>query len=355
MKKMTNLNYINYLKNKDFDFETAYKEIFVSKFQIILTKKQAKKPKKAVQIKIRNEFKLNNKNIFDDNSDKSLEEIFTKFKEKKIDEFNIIFQDKDLQDILILSQDEIIKILEKNKNKSSLSKLKYIFNYEKFQSEITKFFTENFTFRTCFYCNKDFINNFEVDTNKLVSTFQLDHFYDKGTYPYLALSFYNLIPSCPTCNSSKVKGAKKTFEHDSKVGTFKNETCIAPNDKKFDFHKKVKFKLLLDKNCKNLHVKDKEDIDIPLKEQFTEQYDKYLEIFKLNERYKAHKDIVFEMLQKAELYPESRLKELHDLTGIPFQQIKKDIFNLIDENEDLSKKPFSKLIADISKELGLIQ
>jgi len=59
------------------------------------------------------------------------------------------------------------------------------------------------------------------------------------------------------------------------------------------------------------------------------------------------------MIQKAELYPESRLKELHDLTGIPFQQIKKDIFNLIDKNEDLSKKPFSKLIKDISEELGL--
>lgn len=61
------------------------------------------------------------------------------------------------------------------------------------------------------------------------------------------------------------------------------------------------------------------------------------------------------MIQKAELYPESRLKELENLTGIPFQQIKKDIFNLIDEDEkDLSKQPFSKLIVDISKELGIL-
>lgn len=29
----------------------------------------------------------------------------------------------------------------------------------------------------------------------------LDHYYDKGKYPYLALSFYNLIPSCNICNS----------------------------------------------------------------------------------------------------------------------------------------------------------
>ncbi|WP_419305225.1 hypothetical protein [Aliarcobacter butzleri] len=336
MKKMLKLNYSNYLKNKDFNIEKAYKKIFTSSFQIT-TKSKNKK-----QIIIRNQFKTNKRNIFDDKKNKSLQEIFTKFKEKRIDEFDVIFQNKDLENILTLNQDEIINILEKNKNKSSLSKLKHVFNYDKFQSEITKFFTDNFDFRTCFYCNKDFITNFEAD--KEVSTFQLDHFYDKGTYPYLALSFYNLIPSCPTCNSSKVKGSANTFENN----------CIAPNSQNFDFHQKVKFKLLLDNSCKNLHIKSKDDIDITLKEQFSDMYDKYIEIFKLNERYKAHKDIVCDMIQKAELYPQSRLKELENLTGIPFQQIKKDIFNLIDENEDLSKQPFSKLIVDMSKELGII-
>jgi hypothetical protein len=343
---MTKLDYSNYLKNPDFNIEEEYKKLFTSVFQIT-TKSKNKK-----QIIIRSQFKVNNKNIFDDKKNKSLKEIFTKFKEKKIDEFDVIFQDKDLQDILTLSQDEIIKILEKNKDKSSLKKLKYVFDYDKFQSEITKFFTDNFDFRTCFYCNKDFITNFDAD--KKVSTFQLDHFYDKGTYPYLALSFYNLIPSCPTCNSSKVKGTYNTFIRDDRMKEFKNETCIAPNSQNFDFHQKVKFKLFLNDSCKNLHIKSKDDIDITLKEQFSDIYAKYIEIFKLNPRYKAHKDIVFDMIQKAELYPESRLKELENLTGIPFQQIKKDIFNLIDENEDLSKQPFSKLIVDMSQELGIL-
>ena len=163
--------------------------------------------------------------------------------------------------------------------------------------------------------------------------------FDKSTYPYLALSLYNLIPSCYTCNS-KLK----------KIEEFKN---LAPNSKNFDFHQKVKFKLFLDNSCKDLHIKNKDDVDIELKEQFSDMYEKYIEVFKLNERYKAHKDIVFEMIKKAELYPESMLKELQGLTGIPFQQIKKDIFNLIDENGDLSKKPFSKLVVDISYELKL--
>jgi hypothetical protein len=61
----------------------------------------------------------------------------------------------------------------------------------------------------------------------------------------------------------------------------------------------------------------------------------------------------FEMIQNAELYPESRLKELQDLTGIPYQEIKKDIFKLIDDEVDLSKEPFSKLRRDMADELGL--
>ena len=293
-----------------------------------------------------------NKPIFDDRKE-NLSQKFLRLKKQnylfryifwKITIIKILLaKENELIELIILIDERLNKLSAKHKN-IIIKKIQNLFKYkDKYQNSVlTPFFTENFNFRTCFYCNKDFITNFNA--KKEVSTFQLDHFYDKGTYPYLALSFYNLIPSCPTCNSSKVKGSANTFENN----------CIAPNSQNFDFHQKVKFKLLLDDSCKNLHIKSKDDIDINLKENYSDMYDKYIEIFKLKERYKAHKDIVFDMIQKAELYPESRLKELENLTGIPFQQIKKDIFNLIDENEDLSKQPFSKLIVDMSKELGIL-
>ena len=72
------------------------------------------------------------------------------------------------------------------------------------------------------------------------------------------------------------------------------------------------------------NIEPKDNIYIKLKEQYSNKYKKYIKVFKLNERYQAHKDIVFEMIQNAELYPESRLKEIQDLTGIPYQEIKKD-------------------------------
>lgn len=279
---------------------------------------------------------------------------------KKTYPYDAIFYDTSFDDIIFIKPNKILKLINKielriieqseieyktiNKKKTFTyevrNKLKELFDYEnKFQPFISSFFEEKVQVKTCSFCNIHFVNEYKDKDESFKNEFTLDHYYDKATYPYLALSFYNLIPSCYTCNSK----LKKNEE-------FKN---LAPSSKDFDFDEKVKFKLYLDKSCENLHIKDKEHIDIELKEYYSNDYDKYIEVFKLNERYKAHKDIVYDMITKAELYPESRLKELQDLTGIPFQQIKKDIFNLIDENEDLSKKPFSKLIKDISEELGL--
>ncbi len=275
--------------------------------------------------------------------------------------YDVIFFDISFEDIIFLQPENMkcfinkieLRIIELSKiNYKTIEKkkkfiyeakeeLKEVFKYEnKFQSPISKFFEKNFQTRTCYFCNIHFVNKYKIDDENYRNEFTLDHYYDKATYPYLALSLYNLIPSCYTCNSK----LKKNEE-------FQN---LAPSSQRYDFDEKVKFKLFLKPSCDNLHIKSGDDIDIPLKEQFSDIYDKYIKIFHLNERYKAHKNIVFEMIQRAELYPESRLKELQNLTGIPFQQIKKYIFNLIDENDDLSKKPFSKLIKDISEELELI-
>lgn len=284
--------------------------------------------------------KLFSTNFGNGKNAKTVEEKFNDLKIRKpIDD---IFKNINFKDLILSTPDklkELIRDVESNFTEEQIIELKEVFDYKKFQPFISSFFEEEIQIKTCSFCNIHFVNEYKDKNDSYKNEFTLDHYYDKATYPYLALSFYNLILSCYTCNSK----LKKNEE-------FKN---LAPSSVSFDFDEKVKFKLYLDKSCENLHIKDKENIDIELKEYYSNDYDKYIEVFKLNERYKVHKDIVYDMITKAELYPQSRLKELQDLTGIPFQQIKKDIFNLIDENEDLSKKPFSKLIKDISEELGL--
>ena len=334
----------------EFDRNLYYDEISTKRFDVYLCKKN--KNKKCIKDKndktipiIRNEFK--SIKTFEKLKSITLLEVFNEYKKSKKDDFHIIFKDISFK-CLIIGNFHTLKKIKENIETSDRIKnnksIKFLFDYTALQpKKIKPFFEDNLNIYTCYYCNIDYVNSYTTRKNnktKKKNKFTLDHYYDKATYPYLALSLYNFVPSCYTCNT-KLKGIKE----------FNN---LSPSSSKFNFHQKVKFKLFLSDSCKNLHIKDKEDITIPLRENYSDEYSKYLEVFKLNERYEVHKDIVFEMIQKAELYPDSRLKELENLTGIPYQQIKKDIFNLIDENENLSKKPFSKLIVDISNELGLI-
>jgi hypothetical protein len=54
----------------------------------------------------------------------------------------------------------------------------------------------------CPYCNSE-----EVYTTEDKMFVEFDHYYPQSAYPYLTLSFYNLIPSCHHCNAT-CKGPK---------------------------------------------------------------------------------------------------------------------------------------------------
>ena len=60
----------------------------------------------------------------------------------------------------------------------------------------------------CPYCQRNYISSYE-ENNDEKTTADLDHFYPKSLYPFLALSLYNFIPSCQICNS-RFKGNKDT-------------------------------------------------------------------------------------------------------------------------------------------------
>ena len=53
--------------------------------------------------------------------------------------------------------------------------------------------------KVCPYCNRQYI--FTLGNHKVRP--QFDHYYPKSIYPYLALSIFNLIPSCSICNQAK--------------------------------------------------------------------------------------------------------------------------------------------------------
>lgn len=58
---------------------------------------------------------------------------------------------------------------------------------------------------TCPYCNMVDIHYTPATAFSKTEKGELDHFYPKEKYPMLGLSFYNLIPSCPSCNDFQHK------------------------------------------------------------------------------------------------------------------------------------------------------
>ncbi len=243
----------------------------------------------------------------------------------------------DLKSLLCGTFESLPKIELVDEKKKSMKK---IFNYQdKFQTHISNLFKKHLEIHTCYYCNIDFINIFKKTNKHLLTGYTLDHIVNKAQYPYLALSLYNLIPTCYICNSKLKK------EHD--IGE-----CV-PTSSTFDFDAKVKFKTFM--NNPTLQVDSTDDFALLLKEDFTDIYSKYIDVLALDGRYKYHKYKVIERIHKRKEYPDSRIKELAVLTEKTEEQVKQDLFGeYLFEDNDLHKRPLSKLIKDISVELGMI-
>ncbi len=65
----------------------------------------------------------------------------------------------------------------------------------------------------CPYCNRQYTFLQEAKTRP-----EFDHFYSQEQYPYLALSFFNLIPSCHVCNTHFKRNIK--FDIDTHINPY---------------------------------------------------------------------------------------------------------------------------------------
>jgi len=187
--------------------------------------------------------------------------------------------------------------------------------------------------KTCPYCNRNYTFIVDEESGKLRP--EIDHFYPKSIYPFLAMSFYNLIPSCSICNHTKSSKIKENLinPYDIKDDDFK--FTYKPTDISFSQIESKKYNM------------DSFEIEFKKKNE-------NIDIFKLDELYKQHKDIVVDLLMKKAYYPKSYIEELEKSFGFTKDEIYRYLLNNYKKEEDLHKRPLSKLIKDISEELDLI-
>ncbi|MDD2829829.1 MAG: hypothetical protein PHW18_09680 [Sulfuricurvum sp.] len=254
---------------------------------------------------------------------------------------------KDIQKFILKHKSSIVnvdEILIQQYREYSFDHLNEIFInfYEKEWDKITDYtryaFVKEHGIKTCPYCNRNYI--FVVDSDKKKLRPEIDHFYPKSIYPFLAMSFYNLIPSCQICNHTKK-------DKDAFQDNLKSPYEITLIDFGFKYiPKNINYYQL-----KRQKIKEN-DIEIQLKTG--NGVDKNNEYFKLDKLYEQHTDIVIDLLVKKTIYTKSYIRELKENFKFTDDEIYRYLLCNYQKDEDLHKRPLSKLIKDISEELGLV-
>ena len=243
-------------------------------------------------------------------------------------------------------------------NNWAKNRIKRIFNYD-FENSTS--FTQRdsgalayrhakrLNMNSCPYCNAHF--TYTIKNQRLKTRPEFDHFLNKGRYPFLALSFYNLIPSCSLCNSGALKGQKpfsiSTHLHpfiDNIEGIYQFRTRISAVD----------------------FLVNGEDFTLTLQpcpgttRATRAKAKKSISVFAIDDRYKFHKDYAEEILKKAYVYNnaavETLLKSLK-IGGHSIFNSEEEIKELVMGNylhlDRFHKRIFSKLTKDIAEEFGL--
>lgn len=248
-------------------------------------------------------------------------------------------------------QSRILKANHKSLNKTGLE-IKEIFGYKRFRkSQKATWLSEQLNIKSCVYCNTQYsLNVKRKDGTKLL--FHLDHFFSKEIYPYLSLSFYNLLPCCASCNMGKSDKAFNLIEYIHPYVDSLDEIA------KFEAERSSLVEFLLDMN-KNEH-KIKLLLELRTKHsgdsKKQQKLDNYKEYFRIEGQYDQFNDVVAETYLKSLYYNGHRRKELVEFfekekgQTLSEDMIKRFVVGNYTENKDLLKRPLAKMMKDISED-----
>lgn len=213
--------------------------------------------------------------------------------------------------------------------------LKKIFDYEKLigrtflRNEILTKINTN----VCPYCGRQFITSYNKE-NILKSTAALDHFYPKSKYPFFALSLFNFIPACNTCNS--LMKLSKDFYVNRHLYPFEE-----------GFEKNAEFVIKASKpitdyirKYDDISIDDDITIDIKMNTSDPEKVIKIennINTFMLKEVYQIHGDVVKDLLYRLQVYRPQHIKEISNLMKLSKEAVESLAFGKPNEKDILGK------------------
>ena len=193
---------------------------------------------------------------------------------------------------------------------------------------------------TCPYCNENFIYyfNYRGGTSTIRRTFDWDHIYSQTDYPFLAISFFNLVPCCKVCNQLKL---------DQNLKYFNPHIDVDINSVYFFHLNPTGAGFITDNRKIQLQI-------IYKKVNFKNEIKITADVVGLLSRMQCHKEIIKDVLNKQRMYPNPYLQSVAGqmaplYAGVQPAQLKRTLYGTHFNHQDYFKRPFSKLTDDILK------
>ena len=204
----------------------------------------------------------------------------------------------------------------------------------------------------CPYCNRNFIKLIQVKHSKQGNNIyvkgQLDHFYPRSLFPYLAICKHNLVPCCPSCNgpsgkhydNTKAKGIVNPYTLSDCCGLkFK----MSISGKGFSNLDTCANAISIDTDCSNNPAMANNE-----------------NLFHLKELYSAHTDYAAEVYFKSILRTPSVYKRfigkkiINKGLNYNTKDFERILLGTYTNEMDYHKRPLSKFCADIARQNNLI-
>ena len=181
--------------------------------------------------------------------------------------------------------------------------------YDKVQKDILPKYIKEIGIKTCVYCNAQFATTASIQEIKYApkgrfkikkiatACYELDHNKAKSIYPYLCTNFYNLLPSCSSCNRRKNNRELdfSLYYEDGDIDTAPVHFALNPTDI-INFRTSNKCKGIKPHLCN-------EGVDFPPAiTDNTSKAGKLNNMLGVQAIYDEHEDIVEEILWKHKIY-----------------------------------------------------
>lgn len=236
----------------------------------------------------------------------------------------------------------------RNRMKNPSNRLHRLFNYSWFTRTYATYYcaydlAKLLSMNTCPYCNRNYTVTVSNGRDRTVRP-DFDHFFPRKNYPLLALSFYNLIPSCPLCN--------RTIKNQSKIVYGK---YVHPYDEGFGSALKISH-IPLDVDS-SLGVRSNYRVTYttdPLQPEKAERCEASVNLFKIKEIYQeSHTVEISELVRKHHISNGKYLEILHkSFPGLgTIEELYRIGFGNYYHEDDFEKRPLSKLTRDIVDQL----